>query len=68
MNNHVHVECEHQIKFCKKCDVVWCSECSKEWTYGATVTSSWTAPMNNKQLVWAVAANSHDHPDAQPGP
>lgn len=39
-NLHVHVECDHQIKFCKKCDVVWCGECSKEWSHGATTTVS----------------------------
>ena len=26
------VECEHKrLAFCKKCGVVWCKDCKKEW-------------------------------------
>ena len=29
---HEHkAECEHEISYCKKCDVVECKKCGKEW-------------------------------------
>lgn len=31
---HEHIEpkdCEHEFKYCKKCDVVYCDKCQKEW-------------------------------------
>ncbi len=31
MNKHLHNECEHNLKFCKKCNVVYCAKCKKEW-------------------------------------
>lgn len=28
---HEHNECEHELKYCKKCDVVYCTKCKREW-------------------------------------
>ena len=33
---HLHPEelkvaCEHEFKYCKKCDVVYCEKCKSEW-------------------------------------
>ena len=25
------VNCEHEFKYCKKCDVVYCEKCKGEW-------------------------------------
>ncbi len=30
---HEHKECEHEHKYCSKCDVVYCEKCGKEWKY-----------------------------------
>jgi len=30
---HEHDECEHELRYCKKCDVVYCIKCKREW-YG----------------------------------
>ncbi len=28
---HEHNECEHNLKYCSKCDVVYCTKCKREW-------------------------------------
>ena len=28
---HEHNECEHSLKYCSKCDVVYCTKCKREW-------------------------------------
>lgn len=28
---HEHNHCKHKLEYCKVCDVVYCSECLKEW-------------------------------------
>lgn len=28
---HDHKECEHELKYCSKCDTVYCEICCKEW-------------------------------------
>jgi len=30
-NKHEHKECEHEVKYCKICDVCYCEKCGKEW-------------------------------------
>lgn len=39
---HEHNECEHEFKYCSKCDVVYCTKCNKEWTKRVlyTITTS----------------------------
>ncbi len=29
MHNHDH--CEHEMAFCKECNVAYCKKCGKEW-------------------------------------
>ena len=31
MSKHDHTECEHDLKYCKHCDVVYCATCDREW-------------------------------------
>lgn len=28
---HDHSHCSHDLKFCEKCNVVYCRKCSQEW-------------------------------------
>lgn len=28
---HEHTQCEHELKYCKICDTVYCEKCNKEW-------------------------------------
>ena len=36
---HEHTECEHKLKYCRKCDVAYCEKCGKQWdSYTMTVT------------------------------
>lgn len=31
MATHTHFTCEHELKFCKECDIPYCGKCGKEW-------------------------------------
>lgn len=31
MNKHEHNDCEHDLKYCKVCRVVYCLKCDLEW-------------------------------------
>lgn len=31
MSKHEHKECGHDLRYCNKCDVVYCLSCNKEW-------------------------------------
>lgn len=31
MHEHSYIGCEHELKHCKHCDVVYCNKCSHEW-------------------------------------
>lgn len=41
---HEHDFCQHKIKYCSKCDTVFCSACDSEWNrkyrWVATVTGT----------------------------
>jgi hypothetical protein len=28
---HEHKKCEHELKYCEECDLVFCKKCKKEW-------------------------------------
>lgn len=28
---HEHNDCDHDLKYCSKCDVVYCTKCLREW-------------------------------------
>lgn len=34
---HEHSGCEHELKYCSCCDVVYCVKCNREWKQ----TSRW---------------------------
>jgi hypothetical protein len=37
---HEHKECEHELKYCKVCKVVYCELCNKQWySYEVTVST-----------------------------
>lgn len=37
---HEHNDCEHELKYCKKCDVAYCEKCGKEWrNYNYTIST-----------------------------
>ena len=31
MSKHEHTECDHELEYCQKCDVVYCAKCDREW-------------------------------------
>jgi hypothetical protein len=31
MSNHNHNHCSHDLKYCEKCDVCYCTRCDREW-------------------------------------
>lgn len=31
MHDHYSFECQHDLKYCPHCDVVYCSKCKREW-------------------------------------
>lgn len=36
---HEHIQCEHEIKYCRVCDVCYCEKCKKQWySYNITYT------------------------------
>lgn len=39
---HEHKECEHKLKYCKKCAVVYCTLCGREWHETLQVTTGTT--------------------------
>ncbi len=41
---HEHNSCEHTLRFCKVCDVVYCEQCNSQWkrnTYNFTYPYTW---------------------------
>lgn len=40
--SHNHCHCNHELKHCEICDVVYCTKCSKEWKQDWAYT--WTYP------------------------
>lgn len=28
---HEHNDCQHELKYCEHCDVVYCKKCKREW-------------------------------------
>lgn len=31
MGNHEHIDCEHELAYCRECKVVYCKKCKEEW-------------------------------------
>lgn len=42
VNKHEHREetCDHDVRYCKHCDVCYCTKCQKEWK-APTTTITW---------------------------
>ena len=57
---HEHNSCEHTLKLCKVCDVVYCEQCKSQWrrnTYTYTYPNVWYNTCNN-HLGTAVNAEN----------
>lgn len=49
---HEHSTCEHEFRYCTKCDVVFCEKCGSEWyssknRWHVTYGNSSTYPTTN---------------------
>lgn len=63
---HDHKECEHELKYCRKCDIVYCEKCNAEWKKNIYVTSPYivtygdgtVAPFNGSPI--ATVTHSHE--------
>ena len=44
-HDHHHCKCEHtKVAYCKKCQLVYCLDCKKEWKENWTYTYQWYYP------------------------
>lgn len=50
---HNHSKCEHSLKFCKDCDVVYCETCKEEWKKN---TNNWILGGGTTTLPYVPAA------------
>lgn len=42
---HDHKICEHELKFCKECEIVYCEKCEDQWGYIQETFSQTTYPV-----------------------
>jgi len=70
---HDHKKCNHTLRFCEHCDVVYCTKCEAEWKKsGSTIT--WTGggsqttpapyPYNAPGISGGItlcSSNNHNH-------
>jgi len=74
MNHHEHHGCEHSVAFCKRCDVVYCRLCNREWggarywytTYpyspSTTIGATWgTATSGSTSTVTSILGGGCTH-------
>jgi hypothetical protein len=66
MHEHKH---EHELKYCEKCVVVYCTKCNKEWkhepysyiytTPGTTVSpwKTYKGTIGDPQITWTYYAS-----------
>jgi len=38
---HIHSKCNHELKYCEQCDIVYCEKCNKEWKKEIYSYSTW---------------------------
>lgn len=50
---HEHKECKHELKYCKKCDMVYCEKCKKEWSPNYS---------NYSAITWTDSNGTYCHP------
>jgi hypothetical protein len=59
---HEHNVCEHEIKYCKVCDVVYCEKCKKQWySYNITYNQYSTTWIGDGTYPGITTINSHVH-------
>lgn len=75
MNYHEHIECDHEVAYCKKCKLVYCKKCGKEWverwnscywgTYPViTAPAKWPeGPRDPLKPMYDYGTTSHTHID-----
>ena len=60
---HEHVECEHELKYCRKCDIAYCEKCGKQWYTMIVTYPTW---YNNTNTGEYTIQLDHTH-DSQKG-
>lgn len=40
-----HNECEHELRYCKCCDTVYCTKCKREWPEQTYIYPTYTPTM-----------------------
>lgn len=55
---HDHIKCNHELKHCADCDVVYCEKCKTEWFYNGNCCKSVKAAVSS--------VNSEDPVNAVP--
>ena len=60
MSKHNHCHCEHNLKYCAKCDVVYCEKCSKEWSSSLTTWTYCNIPSFTTGTDTVTYTCSHD--------
>lgn len=70
-HKHDHVECEHDIAYCKTCDECYCKKCNKCWPQIKIVEKpvnnvvTWPKPSvryNNDDIIEAISRHIHSQP------
>lgn len=55
MGKHNHEHCEHDLRYCKPCDAVYCVKCEAEWTPKPTYTFTY----NQQSQPWVPLTTTH---------
>lgn len=69
MHNHfVQIKCEHELKHCEQCDIVYCTKCNKEWKAGVETYKITTWPLVTYPLTgdgvspwYTIEYKEHNH-------
>ena len=51
---HKHHDCDHEVKYCARCDVAYCTKCAKEWS----AKSVWVNPYTWKPYTTPAYPNT----------
>lgn len=62
-NKHNHHQCEHEIAYCKVCDVCYCKKCNKEWGRNIWYWNhpNWSTVGNKDSSEVQITYASHAH-------
>ena len=67
MNKHEHIECPHELEYCRKCDIVYCLKCSKEWkaqlTYSIYPNTIYSYDIDSYDNKYEYTTGGHAHND-----